>query len=110
MVPIMAVGGEDEVELRSRRSIEDVCSPGEVEEDAPVGCSHGDQAVLDVDGIAEVAAQIQEEAFDYLDAPVGRLAAPFSPVPFSPALEAHYLPSAKSIEQAIRDIVARPGA
>ncbi len=28
---------------------------------------------------AEVAAQIQEEAFDYLDAPVGRIAAPFSP-------------------------------
>ena len=33
---------------------------------------------------AEVAAQIQEEAFDYLDAPVGRIAAPFSPVPFTP--------------------------
>jgi pyruvate/2-oxoglutarate/acetoin dehydrogenase E1 component len=59
---------------------------------------------------AEVAAQIQEEAFDYLDAPVGRIAAPFSPVPFSPVLEAHYLPSANDIEQAIRDIVARPGA
>jgi len=59
---------------------------------------------------AEVAAQIQEEAFDYLDAPVGRIAAPFSPVPFSPVLEGHYLPSANDIEQAIRDIVARPGA
>ncbi|MGI9646426.1 MAG: alpha-ketoacid dehydrogenase subunit beta, partial [Ilumatobacteraceae bacterium] len=41
---------------------------------------------------AEVAAQIQEDAFDHLDAPVGRIAAPFSPVPFSPALEQHYLP------------------
>jgi acetoin:2,6-dichlorophenolindophenol oxidoreductase subunit beta len=59
---------------------------------------------------AEVAAQIQEEAFDYLDAPVGRIAAPFSPVPFSPALEQHYLPSATDIETAIRDIIARPGA
>jgi pyruvate/2-oxoglutarate/acetoin dehydrogenase E1 component len=58
---------------------------------------------------AEVAAQIQEEAFDYLDAPISRIAAPFSPVPFSPSLEQHYQPSAARIEQAIRDIVARPG-
>ena len=32
---------------------------------------------------AEIAAQIQEPAFDYLDAPVRRIGAPFSPVPFS---------------------------
>jgi acetoin:2,6-dichlorophenolindophenol oxidoreductase subunit beta len=58
---------------------------------------------------AEVAAQIQELAFDYLDAPVGRLAAPFSPVPFTPQLEAAYLPSADTIEHAIRTVIARPG-
>ncbi len=58
---------------------------------------------------AEIAAQIQEEAFDYLDAPVGRIAAPFSPVPFSPVLEQSYLPSADDIEAKIRAIVARPG-
>jgi pyruvate dehydrogenase E1 component beta subunit len=46
---------------------------------------------------AEIAACIQEEAFDYLDAPVARVGAPFSPVPFSPALEAHYVPSAERI-------------
>lgn len=46
---------------------------------------------------AEIAAQVQEEAFDYLDAPVARVGAPFSPVPYSPALEAHYVPSAESI-------------
>ncbi len=59
---------------------------------------------------AEVAAQVQEEAFDHLDAPVARVAAPFSPVPFSPALEAHYQPSPEKIEAAIRSSVARPGA
>ena len=58
----------------------------------------------------EVAAQIQEHAFDYLDAPVARLAAPFSPVPFSPALEQHYLPSADRIAAEIRGTLARPGA
>ena len=59
---------------------------------------------------AEVAAQIQEEAFDYLDAPVARIAAPFSPVPFTPTLESIYLPSTNDIEAGIRAIVARPGA
>jgi acetoin:2,6-dichlorophenolindophenol oxidoreductase subunit beta len=46
---------------------------------------------------AEIAARIQEEAFDYLDAPVTRVGAPFSPVPFSPALERLYVPSAERI-------------
>jgi pyruvate dehydrogenase E1 component beta subunit len=46
---------------------------------------------------AEIAARIQEQAFDYLDAPVARVGAPFSPVPFSPALEAHYVPNAERI-------------
>ncbi len=59
---------------------------------------------------AEVAAQIQEDAFDYLDAPVGRVGAPFSPVPFSPALESHYQPSPERITEAIRSVLARPGA
>ncbi|MEL0063307.1 MAG: alpha-ketoacid dehydrogenase subunit beta [Gammaproteobacteria bacterium] len=45
----------------------------------------------------EITAQIQEEAFDYLDAPVMRVGAPFSPVPFSPALEQIYMPNADSI-------------
>ncbi|MCC5872023.1 MAG: alpha-ketoacid dehydrogenase subunit beta [Gammaproteobacteria bacterium] len=45
----------------------------------------------------ELAAQIQELAFDYLDAPVGRVGAPFSPVPYSPSLEQSYMPNAKRI-------------
>jgi len=56
---------------------------------------------------AEIAAQIQEEAFDYLDAPVMRVAAPFSPVPFSPALEQYYVPDALSIANGIRAVLER---
>ena len=41
---------------------------------------------------AEIAAQVQEAAFDELDAPIGRVGAPFAPVPFSPPLEDAYLP------------------
>jgi acetoin:2,6-dichlorophenolindophenol oxidoreductase subunit beta len=58
---------------------------------------------------AEVAAQIGELGFDLLDAPVGRVAAPFSPVPFSPALESLYVPDAARIAEGLRAAVARPG-
>ncbi|MCH1512317.1 MAG: alpha-ketoacid dehydrogenase subunit beta [Acidimicrobiales bacterium] len=56
---------------------------------------------------AEIAAQIQEEAFDYLDAPIARVGAPFSPVPFSPALEMSYVPSAESIIEGVRGVLHR---
>lgn len=57
---------------------------------------------------AELAAQIQEYAFDYLDAPVGRVGAPFSPVPFSPALESVYVPDSARIVAEIRHTLGRP--
>lgn len=53
----------------------------------------------------EIAAQIQEEAFDYLDAPVARVGAPFSPVPFSPALESLYVPNADRIIEEARKML-----
>jgi len=55
----------------------------------------------------EIASQIQELAFDYLDAPVTRIGAPFSLVPFSPALEQHYIPDAKTILTGVREIMQR---
>ena len=51
----------------------------------------------------EITAQIQEEAFDYLDAPIMRVGAPFCPVPFSPALEQIYMPSADSIVTKVKE-------
>ena len=51
----------------------------------------------------EIVAQVQELAFDYLDAPVARVGAPFSPVPFSPALEQAYMPNAKRIVDAVSE-------
>ncbi len=56
---------------------------------------------------AEIAAQIQEHAFDHLDAPVARVGAPFAPVPFSPALEAAYVPNADRIAAEIRGTLDR---
>lgn len=55
---------------------------------------------------AEIAATVAEEAFDYLDAPIVRLGAPFAPVPFSPSLEQAYIPSEDQIMAAVKKAVA----
>jgi acetoin:2,6-dichlorophenolindophenol oxidoreductase subunit beta len=56
---------------------------------------------------AEIAAQIQDQAFDYLDAPVARLGAPFAPVPFSPALENAYTPDRDRIANQLTQMLVR---
>ncbi|HKR66189.1 MAG TPA: thiamine pyrophosphate-dependent enzyme, partial [Thermoanaerobaculia bacterium] len=53
-----------------------------------------------------LAAIIQEEAFEYLDAPVRILGALDTPVPYSPPLEEVFLPSAEQIERAARMLLA----
>jgi 2-oxoisovalerate dehydrogenase E1 component beta subunit len=50
----------------------------------------------------EIAALIAERAFEYLDAPVMRVAPPDTPVPYSPPLEAYFLPDAEKLGKAIR--------
>ena len=58
-------------------------------------------------GIGEsVAAVIQEEAFEWLDAPVRIIGALDTPVPYSPPLEAYFLPSEREIERAARLLAA----
>ncbi|MBV9793262.1 MAG: alpha-ketoacid dehydrogenase subunit beta [Actinobacteria bacterium] len=57
---------------------------------------------------AEIAAALQEAAFDYLDAPILRVHAPHSPVPQSPPLLQAYLPDHGAVEQAVRTQLARP--
>jgi pyruvate dehydrogenase E1 component beta subunit len=58
---------------------------------------------------AEIAAEVQELAFDELDAPVHRVGAPFSPVPFSPVLERHHVPHAGTITSEVRRLLAIDG-
>jgi 2-oxoisovalerate dehydrogenase E1 component len=55
---------------------------------------------------AEIAAQVVDQAFDDLDAPVRRLNGAHAPTPYSPSLEAAVVPNTQSIAQAIRDLVA----
>jgi pyruvate dehydrogenase E1 component beta subunit len=53
---------------------------------------------------AEIAAVVAEDAIDYLDAPIRRVAQPDTPIPFSPPLEAHVLPDENNIAKAVREI------
>ncbi len=52
--------------------------------------------------MGEISAQIAENFFDALDAPVKRIGALNTPVPFSPALESQYLPNAADIVKAVK--------
>jgi pyruvate/2-oxoglutarate/acetoin dehydrogenase E1 component len=54
---------------------------------------------------AEIVARVQQEAFYYLDSPITRLAAPFAPVPASPALEKCFVPGKTEIIRAVQRVV-----
>lgn len=69
-----------------------------VEEDWPT-CGAG----------AEIVAQIQDTAFDYLDAPVIRVSSDDSPMPYSKNLERMALPDDKKIIDAVYKALGRPG-
>jgi pyruvate dehydrogenase E1 component beta subunit len=56
---------------------------------------------------AEVAAIVQEKAFDYLDAPVARVGAKFTPIPFAPVMEEWVIPHAKDVLAAIKKTVGK---
>jgi len=54
---------------------------------------------------AEIAALVAEEAFDYLDAPIKRVCAPVTPVPFSPVLENFWMPDEEDLIKAVNEIM-----
>ncbi len=55
---------------------------------------------------AELSAIIAEDLFEYLDGPITRVAAPDVPFPYAPPLEDAYLPNAKKILSAARELAA----
>src|ERR671934_23658 len=58
---------------------------------------------------AEVAAVIQHGAFDWLDAPVERVGAKFTPLPFAPVMEEWCVPHANDVLEAVLRTVGRDG-
>jgi 2-oxoisovalerate dehydrogenase E1 component beta subunit len=53
----------------------------------------------------EIAALIAEEAFEFLDAPVVRIASLDTPVPYSPTLEAAFMPTRDKVIAAVKQLV-----
>ena len=58
---------------------------------------------------AEIAAQVMHEAFSYLDAPIERVGAKDSPIPFAPVLEHYILPNDRDVVEAARRTLGRDG-
>jgi pyruvate dehydrogenase E1 component beta subunit len=54
---------------------------------------------------AEITAQLQDAAFDFLEAPIQRVGAPFMPVPVSPPSEDAYRPGAEEVYAAARTVI-----
>jgi len=54
---------------------------------------------------AEIAAQLQEQVFDYLDAPVKRVSAMDQPLPYASNLELMALPDAQKVVKAVKEVL-----
>ena len=70
-------------------------------------CVVAHEAVARMGFGAEVAAVVQQHAFDWLDAPVERVGARFAPIPFAPVLENYVVPDETDVLDAIRRAVGR---
>jgi pyruvate/2-oxoglutarate/acetoin dehydrogenase E1 component len=70
-------------------------------------CVVAHEAVTRMGFGAEVAALVQEQAFDWLDAPIERVGATFTPLPFAPVMEEFVVPHADDVLAAIRRTVSR---
>jgi pyruvate/2-oxoglutarate/acetoin dehydrogenase E1 component len=70
-------------------------------------CVVAHEAVTRMGFGAEVAAVIQHDAFDWLDAPVERIGARFTPIPFAPVMESFVVPHAEDVLEAVRRTVGR---
>jgi pyruvate/2-oxoglutarate/acetoin dehydrogenase E1 component len=55
---------------------------------------------------AETAARVADDCIGYLDAPIRRVAAPDTPVPFAPVMENFYVPSVEQIVSNAKQLVA----
>ncbi|MCY8507774.1 transketolase C-terminal domain-containing protein, partial [Bacillus atrophaeus] len=56
----------------------------------------------------DIAAFVADQGFDLLDAPIKRITAPHTPVPFSPVLEDIYLPTPDNIVNVTLELLGEP--
>jgi pyruvate/2-oxoglutarate/acetoin dehydrogenase E1 component len=72
-------------------------------------CVVAHEAVTRMGFGAEVAAVVQYQAFDWLDAPIERVGAKFTPLPFAPVMEEWCVPHADDVLAAVMRTVGRNG-
>jgi acetoin:2,6-dichlorophenolindophenol oxidoreductase subunit beta len=70
-------------------------------------CVTAHEAVVQGGFGAELAAVVQHGAFDYLDAPIERVGAKFTPLPFAPVMEDYVVPHASDILDAVHRTLER---
>ena len=70
-------------------------------------CVVAHEAVVKMGFGAEIAAVVQYKAFDWLDAPVERVGARFTPLPFAPVMEEFVVPHSADVLAAIKRTVGR---
>jgi len=54
---------------------------------------------------SEITFQVQENAFDYLDAPIRRITTADTPAPYSPVLLEEWLPNFNDVVKAVKDVM-----
>jgi acetoin:2,6-dichlorophenolindophenol oxidoreductase subunit beta len=72
-------------------------------------CVTAHEAVTRMGFGAEVAAVVQHQAFDWLDAPIERVGSKFAPLAFAPVMEQYVVPQVEDVLQAILRTVGRSG-
>lgn len=92
------------LDLRTLKPLDEAAILNSVRQTGKILIVHEANRTCGVGG--EVAARIAEQAFEYLDAPVMRLAGPDTPVPYSPPLEDAHRPGAAQILAAAQRLLA----
>ena len=98
-------GVEAEVlDLRSLMPLDKQAIIGSVKKTGKVLILHEDTLTGGIG--AEIAAIIAQDAFEFLDAPVRRLASLDTPVPYAPTLEDYFLPNTQKVVEALKTLVS----
>lgn len=92
------------LDLRSLMPLDTEAIFSSVKKTAKVLLVHEDSLTGGIGG--EIAALISDNCFQYLDAPIKRVAALDAPVPYAPTLEEYFLPNAEKVVKALRELEA----
>jgi pyruvate dehydrogenase E1 component beta subunit len=95
------------VDPRTLQPLDEKAIVGSVKKTSRCVVAH--EAVARMGFGAEVAAIVQHQAFDWLDAPVERVGARFTPIPFAPVMEEFVVPHERDVLAAIYRTVGRDG-